>query len=104
MACGMEAEHDFGAGRLFQAQALGADGYAAIAADLEGGAHAPDIRPPGARWHWAHHRTVFLPGLVPGPVRGLAQFAMDFAGVVVGPQLVDVGIGDVDFRIFSLAK
>ena len=100
MAGGMEAEHDFGAGRSFQTQALGTDGDASVGADFDEGAEAPDIGPPGARWHWAHHRTVFLPGLVPGPLRGLAQFPMDFAGIVMGPQLVDVGIGDVDFLDF----
>ena len=31
MAAGMEAKHDFGAGGLFDAQSLGADGHAAIA-------------------------------------------------------------------------
>ena len=35
-------------GWFFDAQALRADGHAAIAADLDGGAHAPHIVPPRA--------------------------------------------------------
>ena len=104
MAGGMEAEHDFGAGRSFQTQALGADGDAPVGADFDGGAHAPDVRPPGAVWGWPERRTVFLPSLVPSPLRGLAQFPVDFVGVVVRPQLVDMGIGNRDFTDFLAGK
>jgi len=98
MTCGMEAQHDLAAGRSFQAQPLGADGHAAIRADFERGAHAPHIVPPGAAGRGAQGRTLFFPRLIPGSLRGLAQFPMDFVGVVMRPQGVDVPVGDFDFQ------
>src|SRR5437867_2336429 len=97
MARGMEAEHDFASGRFFEAQPLSADGDAAVGADPDRCAYAPNVVPPWAAWDGAHHRTVFLLGLVPGPQWGLAQLAIDFVGVAVSPQGVDMRIGDVDF-------
>ena len=47
MAGGMEAQNDLGARRTFDAEALGADGHAAIRADLERRADAPNIGPRG---------------------------------------------------------
>lgn len=93
----MEAKHDFGARWFFQAQPLRPDGHPAVGADLEGGAHAPDKVPPRASGGRAQCGAVFFPGLRPGTVRRLAQFAMDFAGVVMRPQGVDVPVGDGDF-------
>jgi hypothetical protein len=46
---------------------LRADGHAAIGADLDERAHAPDIVPPRAAWSRPHPGTVFSPGLVPSP-------------------------------------
>lgn len=97
MACGVQAEDNLAPGRFFDTQPLGADRHAAIGADFYECAHAPDIRPPRAARGRAHHRTVFFLGLIPGPLWSLAQFAMDFVGVVVRPQGVDVWIGNVDF-------
>ena len=48
VACGVEAEHYFGAWRPFNAETLGADGNASVRTDLEGRADAPNIRPPRA--------------------------------------------------------
>jgi len=93
----MQAEDNRAAGRLFQAQALRPDRHTSVGADLDQGAHAPHIAPPRAAGDRSQHRTVFLFGLVPGPLWGLAQFAMDFAGVVVRPQGINVQIGQVDF-------
>src|ERR1035441_1657453 len=53
MAGGMEAENDFGTRGTLDAEALGADGNAAIRADPEGRADAPNIRPPRATRGWA---------------------------------------------------
>jgi hypothetical protein len=92
----MEAEHDFAPGRFFEAQPLSADGDTAVGADLDRRAHAPNVVPPRTVRNRADHRTVFFPGLVPGPQGGLAQLAMGFVGVAVGPQSVDMRIGDVD--------
>ena len=100
MAGGMEAEQDFAPGRLFEAQPLSADGDPAVGADLDRRAHAPNAVPPRTVRNGADHRTVFFPGLVPSPQWGLAQFAMDFVGVAVGPQRVDMRIGDVDLVDF----
>jgi len=96
MAGGMEAEDYLGARGTFDAQALGADGHAAVGADLERRADTPNIRPPRATRGWAQDRTLLLFGEFPGLFRGHAQFAMGFMGVTVESQSVDVWVGDFD--------
>ena len=98
VAGGMEAKDHLGFGWFFDAQSLRADGHATVAADLDGRAHAPDIIPPRATGCGAQHGALFLPGLVPGPLGGLAQFAMHFPGVAMRPQGVDVGGRRLRFR------
>ena len=44
----------------------------------------------------AQRGAVFFPGLRPGTPRRLAQFAMDFAGVVMRPQGGDVPVDEVE--------
>ena len=100
VAGGMEAKDHLGFGWFFNAQSLRADGHATVAADLDDRAHAPHIIPPRAAGCGAERGTLFLLGLVPSPLRGLAQFAMDFVGVAMGSQGVDVWIGDIDFGDF----
>ena len=97
MACGMEAENDFGAWRTFDAEAVGADGDSAVGPDLERRADAPNIRPPRAARSWAQHGAFFFYGLFPSALRGHAQFAVGFAGVAMQSQSVDVGVGQVEF-------
>src|ERR1017187_389251 len=94
----MPAEYHLGFGRFFDSQALHADGHAAIAADLDEGAHAPhSYIPPGATWGWPQDGAFFFAGLIPGPLRRLAQFAMHFVRVAMRAQGVDLRIGDGDF-------
>ena len=70
MADGVEAKHHFGAGWFFDTQALRADGHAAIGADVDEGAHAPDISPPRATRGRAAERSVFPFWPDPRPVAG----------------------------------
>ena len=93
MAGGMEAQDDFGAPRMFEAVALGADRNAAIGADFDGGANTPNIRPPWTSGDRAQNGTFFFLGTVPGLLWSHAQFAVDFVGVAMKPQSVDMGIG-----------
>lgn len=97
MACGVKAEHYFGAWRPFNAEALGADGNAAVSPDLEGRADAPNIRPPWAARGWSQNGAFFFFGQFPGPLRGHAQFAVDFVGVAMEAQCVDVRVGHFEF-------
>ena len=97
MAGGMETKDHFGFGWFFNSQALRADRHATVAADLDERAHAPDIIPPRAAGCWPQDGAFFLAGLIPGSLRGLAQFAMDFPGIAVRPQGVNLRIGDGDF-------
>ena len=92
----MEAQNHLGARGTFDAEALGADGHAAIGVDFERRADAPNIRPPRATRGWAQDRTLLLFGEFPGLFRGHAQFAMGFMGVTVESQSVDVWVGDFD--------
>ena len=96
----MEAENHGAGGGFFYTQALGADGHASIGADFEGGAHAPYVIPPRAVGSRAQGGAFFLFGLIPGALGCLAQFTMDFVGVMVRSQGVDVGIGRLDFQDF----
>jgi len=52
----------------------------------------------------AQRGTLFLLGLVPSPLGGLAQFAMHFPGVAMRPQGVYVWVGDFDFGDFFTGK
>jgi len=80
---GVEAENDFGAWRMFEADTLWANRHTAIGAELESGSLAPNIRPTGAARGWADHGAVLVFGQVPGTLWGLAQFAMGFMAVAV---------------------
>ena len=72
MAGGMEAEHHLGPRGPFDAEALNADGNAAVGTDPEGGAEAPNIGPLGAAWGRAQHGPLFFLGEFPGPLWGHA--------------------------------
>ena len=96
MAGGVQTQDHFAPGRLFDPQPLRADGGPAIRADCQWGPDAPDIVPPRAARDRPHHGAVFLPGLIPGALRSLSEFAVDFVGIAVGAQRVDVEIGDGD--------
>ena len=96
MASGMEAEHYFSARGAFDSEALGADGNAAIAADLERRAYAPNIGPPRAARGWAQDGPLFFFGQIPGPLGGHAQFAVGFVGIAMESQSVDVRVSGFD--------
>ena len=72
MAGRMEAEDYFAARGTFDSEALGADGNAAVGADPERGAEAPNIGPPRAARGWAQDGPLFFFGEFPGPLRGHA--------------------------------
>ena len=92
MAVWVEAKHHFGARWFFDPQPLCANGHAAIGAGFEGRAHAPHIIPSRAAWGRTQGGALFIPGLIPGPLRRLAQFPMDFPSVAMCPQGVDVRV------------
>jgi hypothetical protein len=96
VAGGMEAQDYFCAPGILEAVALGADGHAAIGADFDGGANAPNIRPPRTSGDGAQDRTFFFLGAVPSLLRSHAQFAVGFASVAMKPQRLDVGVGVFD--------
>lgn len=104
MTVGMEAKDDFGAGRFFDAQALRADGDAAVHTDFDKRAHTPHIIPPRTARGRAQDGAFFFFGVIPGVERSLAQFAMDFMGVAVGAQGVDVLVGLVELGDFFTGK
>ena len=93
VAVGIDAAGDHGAGRLFDAQALCGDGDAAVRADAGLRACAPDVRPPRATRGGAQDGSVFLAGEIPCGLRGGADLAVLFLGVVVDAQRVDPEVG-----------
>ena len=96
VAVRVEAKHHLAARRSFHSQPLRANGHAAIGADVKGGAPAAHIMPPGAaRWR-TQCGALFLAGLIPGALRSLSQFTMDFLGVGMSPQGINVRIGHLD--------
>src|ERR1700677_2458437 len=72
MARGMEAQNDFGPSGMFDAEALGTDGNTALGANFDGGAKAPNIRPPSTSGGWAQDGSFFFLGAVPGFLRSHA--------------------------------
>ena len=55
------------------------------------------VIPPRAAGRGPQDGAFFFFGLGPGPLRGLAQFAMDFLGIAMRPQSVDLRTGQRDF-------
>ena len=100
VAVWVEAKDHLGLGWFFDPQALRADRHAPIAADLDHGAHAPHIIPPRAAGCGADDGSFFFVGLIPRLLRGLPQFAVNFGGVAMRPQGVDLRIGRFDFGDF----
>jgi len=100
MASGVEAKHYFGFGRFFDAQALRAERHASIAADLDDRSDAPHVIPPRTAGRGTHGGAFFFSGLIPGLLRRLAQFAMDFLGIAMRPEIGDMRIGGLDFGDF----
>lgn len=92
-AIGMEAVEDARAGAHAHAQTFVADGHAPVGADFEGGAHTPDVRPPGAARDGAQHAAFFALGGARGGVGGALEFAMDFVGVAVTAQVRQERVG-----------
>ena len=91
------AKHPPAARGSFHSQPRRADGPAASGAKVKGGANAPHINPPGAARGRTQRGALFLPGLIPGALRRLAQFPMDFLGVGMRPQGVNGRMGHLDF-------
>lgn len=96
----MEAENDLGARGMFDPEALSAYGNAAIGADLDGGAEAPNIRPPGAARGSAQNGAFFLLGQFPSSLGCQPQFAVGFVDVSMESQSIDVRVGGLDLGDF----
>ena len=79
----MQAEAGFGSRRFFDPQAFGPNGDAAIVADFDWGADAPDLRPPRTDRRGAQHGTLGFQCRRPRRLRRLAQLPMHFLGIVV---------------------
>jgi hypothetical protein len=92
----MQAQNHFGARRAFNAQALWADRNAAIGAGFYSGANTPNIRPPRAARGWAEDGAFFFFGQFPSHLGYHAQLAVDFMGVAMETQIVDVGVGLIE--------
>ena len=93
----MEAQNHLGACRIFDAEALDADRNAAVRTDLERGAKTPNIRPPGAARGWAQDGPFFFLGEVPGFLWREAQLTVEFVGVAMESQSINVWVGDFNF-------
>lgn len=93
MACGVMTEDESGFGGGLDAEALGADGDAAIVGDLDDGAFAPDKGPPRTARDGAQDGAFFLFGGVPGLLGFPLEFALEFVLVAMVAQVGDVRIG-----------
>ena len=70
-----------------------ADGHATVGANFEGGAHAPDVGPPGAARGRAQHAAFFALGRARGGIGRARQFALDLVGVAVTAQVGQERVG-----------
>ena len=92
-AVGLEAMDDARARTDSHPQTFVADGHAAIGADLELSAAAPDVGPPGAARHRAQDAALVAVGGAGGGVGRALEFAMDFVGVAVAAQVGQEPVG-----------
>lgn len=90
------AEDSFGTWSRVHAQELGADGHAAVHADPEVGAQAPDKGPPRAVGHGLQSGAFFFERKVPGLLGFHFEFAVDFMLVTMEAQGLDMRIGLVE--------
>ena len=90
---GVDAAGDESAGRLLDAQALCGDGDAAIVPDAGLRAYAPDVGPPRAARGGAQNGSVFLAGEIPCGLRGGADLAVLFLGVVGKRSVLKLTVG-----------
>jgi hypothetical protein len=72
------------------AEALGADGDAAIVSDFDDGAFAPDEGPPRTTRDGSNGRVFFFSGDVPGLLGFQIEFALEFVLVAMQAQSGDV--------------
>jgi len=94
VAGGVEAQNDSGPRGILDPEALDADRNTTIGADLDGGARAPNVRPPGTSWRRAKDGPLLLLGECPGLLRGHPQFAMGLMNIAMEPQSLDMRVGD----------
>src|ERR1019366_4827201 len=92
----MVAEDQFSGGRSLDPEELGTDGHAAIRADFDGSAHAPDEGPPGAAWGRTQDAAFLLLSAGPGLLGLHLEFAVNFVLVAMEAQVLDMGIGLID--------
>jgi len=78
--------------------ALEANGDFTVLADAHAGLLTPDVGPPRTGGNRAEDRALFSQGLIASGVRRGAEFPVDFVPVDVGQQLVQQGIGTVQFE------
>ena len=100
VAGGVKAENDFGARACLNAQGVGADGDAPIAAHFKGAAQAPDEGPPGALGNGAEGRAFFFEGQLPGLIGFHFDFAVNFILVAREGQGLDMEVGLTQVRDF----
>src|SRR5579864_4122249 len=89
----MVAEHDPRARLGGNLKGLGSNGDPSLRADAHRSAEAPDVWPPRTVRNGAEGRAVLLEGQVPGLPGRHFDFAVEFFGIVVLTQLIDVWIG-----------
>ena len=92
----VEAEDSFGTRSRLDAEELGTDRHAAIGADLDVGAQAPDKGPPGAIGHRTQNGAVLFEREVPSLLGFHFEFPVDFVLVAMEPQCLDMRVGLVE--------
>ena len=93
-----QAANDRGTRWSIDGLALAADGDFAVIADAHVGLLAPDKGPPRTVGNGSQDGAVLRQGLLPGGVRGGAQFAVDFVLVDVWEELVEQPVGTFEFE------
>lgn len=94
----MKAEDGFGTWSRLDAQELGTDRHAAIGADLDVGAQAPNKGPPGAIGHRSQNGAFLFEREVPSLLGFHFEFPVDFVLVAMEPQGLDMRVGLVEVR------
>jgi len=97
VSLGTETADDGGAGWGCNGVALRTDWDFAVVPDTDAGLLAPDVGPPRTVGIGPEDGTFFREGLLLGGGGCLAEFAVDFVLVGMGPELVEQTVGPFEF-------
>ena len=97
-------ENELGGWRSLDSEELGTHRHATLWADLDGGMHAPDERPPGTARDRTQDTAFLVLSQVPSSLGFHLEFAVNFVMVVMEAQVLDMVVGLIDISNLFTGK